>query len=174
LYNRAVPGPLNKPAASNRAFKALLILSLCYFAGLIAFQILKIRDTNRLIDNARGLPAWDPYTIDFWTHILAYPLMTLVALFPVLAALRGLYRRNPQGFIIVYALLQVLLIVIHWVAATNLVRHGYFSYSKGLATYKFVVFKTVLRSIPKYHVLFSLPLLLLPLLLVRRVRQAFS
>jgi len=176
LYNRAVrnPGPPPQPAAVSRAFKVALILCLCYFAGLIAIQVLKMRDTNRLIDSARQLPAWDPYTIDFWTYILAYPLMTLVALFPVLAAFRGLHRRSPLGLIVVYAMLQVLLLVIHWVAATNLVRHGLFTYTRGDGTYNFVVYKAVLRRMPLYDALFSLPLVLLPLLLFRRVRQTIS
>lgn len=133
-----------------------------------------MRDTNRLIDSARQLPAWDPYTIDFWTYVLAYPLMTLIALFPVLAALRGFYRRNPLGFIVVYAMLQVLLLVVHWVAATNLVRHGPFTYSEGSGTHNFIVYRAILRWMPMYDVLFSLPLMLLPLLLIRRVRQTIS
>ena len=152
----------------------LLILSLCYFAGLIALQIFKMRDLNRLIGSARELPAWDPYTIDFWAYILAYPLMTLIALLPVMAALQALYRRNPRGFVIVYVMLQVLLLVIHWIAATNLIRHGPLIYSRGAGTYNFVVYRGVLRSMPMYQVLFSLPLLLLPLLLVGRVRQVFA
>jgi hypothetical protein len=159
----------------KRAFLILLIGSVCYLAGLIVFELVKMNDIGHLIARARELPSWDPYTIDFWAYILAFPLMTLIALFPVLAAMRGLSRRSPQALMIVYAMLQVLVIVIHWVATTNLIRHGRFSYTKDDGgTYIFVVFSGVLRTMPMDQIIFSLPLLLLPLLLIRRVRQIFS
>jgi hypothetical protein len=169
----ATPG-YPRPHLRNRPFRILLIISLCYFAGLVTFELVKINEIGGLINRARELPSWDPYTIDFWAYILAIPLMTLISLLPVFAALRGLYRRSPQGLIIVYAMLQVLVIVIQWVATTNLIRHGRFSYSKGGGTYIFVVFSGVLRTMPMDQIIFSLPLLLLPLLLIRRIRQIFS
>jgi hypothetical protein len=169
----ATPG-YPRPHRRNRAFPILLMISLCYFAGLILFQLLKLSDISRLISEARELPIGEPYTIDFWAYILAFPLMTLIALLPVLAAVRGLRHRSPQGLIILYAMLQILVLVIDWVAALNLVRHGRFSYSNGGGTHIFVVYSGVLRSMPMYQVLFSLPLLGLPALLVRRIRQTFA
>jgi hypothetical protein len=165
------------PYRQQRAFTITLIVSLGYFAVLVALELSKLDNLRQLFDIARQFPPSESYTIDFWAYILVLPAMTLIALLPVLACAFGLFGRRARGPTIAYLMLQVTLIIIHWVAATNLVRHGHFTYSRGGddgASSIFVVYSGVLRTMPTTHIIFSLPLLASPALLVPAVRRIFS
>jgi len=153
-----------------------LVVSLCYFALLVGLELFKLDDLRELITLARQFPSSESYTIDFWAYILVLPAMTLIALLPVLACARGVLGGSARGLTIAYVMLQVTLIVIHWVAATNLVHHGRFSYARGGdgPPAIFVVYSGVLHTMPTTHVIFSLPLLASPALLVPAVRRLFS
>jgi hypothetical protein len=163
----------SRPRRRSYAFPVALVVSLLYFAVLVAWNVHKADEIGQLVDLARLLPVSEPYTIDFWAYVLGLPAMMLTALLLVLACALGLCRRSVRGVLIAYVMLQVTLIVIHWVAATNLVRYGQFTYTRGGGTSIFVVYGGVLRTMLMAHVIFSLPLLASPMLFVPAVRRMF-
>jgi len=114
-YNCGVP-ELVSPISDRPiyAFPIALIVSLFYFATLVALNLHKADEIGQLIDLARLLPSTEPYTIDFWAYTLGLPAMTLVALLLILACALGLCRRSARGVLIAYVMLQITLIIIHW------------------------------------------------------------
>ena len=157
----------------NRALQFVVLgVAVAFFASLVVLAVLKWSALNAQFSMARSVPMNQTYALHIWTYALALPLMTLGALLPVVACIRALRGRSPAAALIIYAMLQFTLVIVHWASTAYLVNQGRYAFQNPPGTHRVIyVAEHLLSDLKMAHVLYSAPMFVLPFLLIPAVRR---